>query len=352
MQTILVTGATGFVGSALAASMLHAGDHVVAVSRNDPDGQRTRDAIAEAIAGFELPANDEAMARLTVINAADQRLPDAVDDSTLRKVNLVWHCAADMRYSFRHIQASFDTNVADTAILYDRVNTEAPACKRFYHMSTAYTVGANVPVVPEKLAASNPCFNAYQMTKWGAEHMLRSMHAAPRVPVTLFRPTAVVGHARTGWCVRNDYAFYMFASAIVEAGKAGHHSLQLDLSLEGHPDLVPVDQVIADAVALSQRDDQGYAFEVFHSSTGKLLSTLRMLQLVGRHAGVRVTFGAPVSDIDQAINASIAVNKFFADGSWSFERTKLDEAIHAPARVPQMDEKMLTRLIRWYYPAS
>ena len=39
MKTILLTGGTGFVGSALAAELLSRGHSVLALSRNDPDGQ-------------------------------------------------------------------------------------------------------------------------------------------------------------------------------------------------------------------------------------------------------------------------------------------------------------------------
>ena len=52
MATVLITGCTGFVGSAIAATLLGAGFRVLALSRNDADGERTRAAVREAAAGF------------------------------------------------------------------------------------------------------------------------------------------------------------------------------------------------------------------------------------------------------------------------------------------------------------
>ena len=48
MKTVLVTGVTGFVGSALAAGFIKNGIKVVAISRNDNSGWRTLKAIEEA----------------------------------------------------------------------------------------------------------------------------------------------------------------------------------------------------------------------------------------------------------------------------------------------------------------
>src|SRR6185369_13813371 len=95
VKSILITGVTGYVGGALAARLLARGHAVVALARNDADGERSRRSVRRAAAGFgdELGAQD--LARLRVLSGEVASLPDDV----LAGLDAVWHCAAEMSFA-------------------------------------------------------------------------------------------------------------------------------------------------------------------------------------------------------------------------------------------------------------
>ena len=53
-QTFLITGGTGFVGGSIAAQLINQGHSVLALSRNDIDGQWTLNSVRTAAKGLHL----------------------------------------------------------------------------------------------------------------------------------------------------------------------------------------------------------------------------------------------------------------------------------------------------------
>jgi nucleoside-diphosphate-sugar epimerase len=137
---ILLTGATGFVGSALAAAFLNRGGRVLAVSRNDPRGERTARAVLTAAAGFGTPLAVAALERLTTLSVESDRMDEALDRQALSGITDVWHCAANMTYALETLEETLETNLVMAARLYQLI-AERSSCSRFYQVSTAYTAG-------------------------------------------------------------------------------------------------------------------------------------------------------------------------------------------------------------------
>ncbi|UUZ54277.1 NAD-dependent epimerase/dehydratase family protein [Massilia sp. H-1] len=98
---VLITGATGFVGSALAANFLARSIPVVALSRKDPDGARTVAAVRAAAGGFGLDIGHAIPAHLQVIDVTWPELEKSLPAAVLAGVTHAWHCAAEMSYLLR-----------------------------------------------------------------------------------------------------------------------------------------------------------------------------------------------------------------------------------------------------------
>ncbi|MGF6901681.1 NAD-dependent epimerase/dehydratase family protein [Paraburkholderia sp. GAS348] len=348
MNKIILTGATGFVGSALAATLLSRGATVLAVSRNDQDGCRTETAVREAAAGCGLDLGAAIRDRLVTFDAGQGPLADALDADSLQAADAVWHCAAEMSYSANKLAHAYQTNVCGTVDLYRKVAAHAPACKRFYYVSTAYTAGIRGGNTDETLHVGNPCVNSYQVTKWCAEQSLSVLHQEGALPVAIFRPTIVVGHAQTGWARRNGFGFYMFVDAIEAVRRAGASHARLNLPGDVKPDLVTVDRVVDDMAGLTSRENQGAAFEVFHCSGGRELNNRQLLSIISETTGVRATHGPPMTLHDQRIDRAIDANRLFASTDWTFNRTSLDAALKRESRSTPVDKDLLARLVDWY----
>lgn len=347
MATILITGATGFVGGALAANLLAAGFHVLALSRNDPDGNRTRESVRDAAAGFGLAFDGALNRRLSVLEVDGETLHAVLTPAILADVQAAWHAAAEMSYAGQKVLASHYTNVVVTARLYRLLAERAPACQRFFYVSTAYTSGMDGGLVREELHAGHGFNNVYQLTKSAAEHALSHLQGRHRLPVTIFRPTIVVGHSHTGWARRNAFGFHMFIEALASMGRAGVSRVHLNLNAAARPDLMPVDRLVGDGVALTARAAQGAALDIFHCAGGLGLRLDEVLRAIGKPSGVDVQFGALQTTADKRVDRAIEPNRRFASTEWEFCSQRLRQALGDSVR-PAATVLELDRMVRWY----
>lgn len=345
--TVLVTGSTGFVGSALAARLLAAGLQVLALSRNDPDGSRTRASIDDAARGFGLALGELAQPRLTVLPIEPGGFSQTLTRQRLADVTAAWHVAAEMSYASDKSLESYQTNVVATCELYRQLAEQAPNCRRFYYVSTAYTAGMAGGPVKEELHAGLPYSNAYQLSKSMAEHALASLQPRHRLPVTLFRPTIVVGHSQTGWTRRNGFGFYMFVEALSRLRRAGIARLSFAIDSTARPDLIPIDRLVDDAVALTRRDREGAPLEILHCAGGLDLSIAKALETIGAALGLELHFDGLHSATDRRVDRAIRLNRAFASTEWSFCRHHLAQAVDH-ARPPAVTAAELSRTVQWY----
>lgn len=153
---VLVTGATGFVGSTLVAKALKEKKLEVRVLARDP---RSKNARRLAAMGAELAAGD-------VLDPTS--LDEALDDGTIDAViHLVGIIAQSAERTFKRLHYLATKNVVAAA--------ERAGVTRYVHMSA---MGAG----PESTAA-------YHKTKWAAEEAVR----ASTLDWTIFRPSIVTG---------------------------------------------------------------------------------------------------------------------------------------------------------------
>jgi nucleoside-diphosphate-sugar epimerase len=347
---MLVTGSTGFVGSALIANLLAGGARVIAVARNDAIGTRTLEAVRDAAAGFGLSLSKECEERLTVLDVEYQDIEAGIPARLLESVSTVWHTAAEMSYANQKLFTSYQTNVVNTVQLYRHVAAHAPQCRRFAYVSTAYVAGMLGGRVAETLHAGPPYVNVYQVTKGAAEHALAQARQEAALPLTIFRPTIVVGHRNTCWARRNGFGFYMFVEAIASAGKAGMESLRLHLNPHARPDLVSIDALVHDALHLS-RQPQECDLDIYHCSGGLGCDIDEVMTAIGDACGVEIVFGEPQTAADRRIDRAVHLNRAFANTEWMFDRARLDAALgtaaYARLRAPvTMDD--IGRMAKWY----
>ena len=320
-KQILLTGATGFVGSALAAAFLTRGGRVLAVSRNDARGERTARAVMTAAAGCGMPLSLDALQRLTTVSVESGRMEDVLDRRVLQDVTDVWHCAANMTYAFETLEETLETNLVMSTRLY-RLVAERSSCTRFYQVSTAYTAGIERGHVREELHFSPRLVNAYQISKWCTEQALAHL-AATGPALTIFRPTIVVGHRVTGWSTRKPFGYYMFVNAAHKAARRGIEEFTFHIDPAHTPHLIAIDDVVEAATALTARSHAAGRVEVLHCATDPVLTTSDHAEIIGRTVGITVRCGDPRTSFDHLINRRVMHNREFAFGRWNFDCSTL-----------------------------
>ena len=191
---VLLTGATGYLGTLVAAVLLgRERRRVVALVRKERQ-------VADLAARIRLeldedgPLRDEAelFGRLTTLVLPPMdRLAELVPELERVGVTEIVHCAGSLDY-FNRAELEL-TNIQLT----DRVLDLARRLRiaRFIFISTAYSSGYVDGPVAERLhadPAKDP--TEYARTKREAERLV----AASGVPYLIIRPSVVIGHSRTG----------------------------------------------------------------------------------------------------------------------------------------------------------
>jgi nucleoside-diphosphate-sugar epimerase len=342
---VLLTGVTGFIGSSLAARFLDRGWKVTCLARGEDRETRVRDTIREAAKGFGFTANADRVEVLPFEIAA-------LGAKELSGVTAVWHCAAHMTFAYKKLREAIDFNVGGTHALYDRLAAHSPEA-RFYYVSTAYTGGVESQLIEEKLHLSPHLLNPYFVSKWAAELVLEKLSREPDMPgVTIYRPTLVVGHAETGWYGGESYGVYNFLDAICAARVAGAKELRIDIWKKTQHNYVPIDDLVYNAVALSERSTIADRYEVFIAA-GTDNTNQDRVAWISEGTGVPITFGAPRTPGDHALDHWVGINKPFNQPSageipFRFQCKKIEAALGDSHRFHVMDREIHLRLIRWY----
>jgi nucleoside-diphosphate-sugar epimerase len=288
-------------------------------------------AVEAAAAGFGFVLSEAERARLTIVDADLATATRRLDSRVLQSITDVWHCAASMTYDLDALDGALQDNLVATTALYRFVAERAPSCRHFYHVSTAYTAGADGGDIREELHFEPRLVNAYQISKWCAEQALVLLAERSRLGVTLFRPTIVIGHRVSGWSTRRAFGYYMFLNAIQRAARFGRPDLTLNIDPDHQPNLVPVDDVVNAALALTARDPPPGHVEVMHCTAEATLTTREHGDVAGEFFGVTVRLGEPRTRFDEIVNRELARNRDFAAGTWRFDCSTLRRAIGSAA---------------------
>lgn len=197
---VLITGATGFLGTALLRRLLEDGQHrrVWALVRA-PDEAAARARVRAALAPVlgDLDADDERVVAIPAdLEQPQLGLAPGHAEAIARSVTEIIHAAASVSFSLPLEQARA-INVAGTERLLELAR-RCPRLRRFAYVSTAYVAGTHRGRFGEDdLDVGQGFTNTYEQTKWEAERLVRAH--AERLPVQVLRPSIVIGEQADGW---------------------------------------------------------------------------------------------------------------------------------------------------------
>ncbi len=349
MAYTLITGATGFIGGALAGAFLAKGHKVICLSRQDPNGVRTRTSIISAMHGFGFDVSPDVLSRLRIEHIDTQEFSSELNRFRFwPEVEEVWHCAADMNYAAENLAQSYEHNVRNSALLYKKFSETTSRTHRFYYMSTAY-VGGNVGTdVDEALHLAPVLGNSYQITKFATEQTL-SLASQHGNPLTIVRPSIVIGHQQSGWSNFKPYGLYMFARGFFNLVKLTP-TIRLSIPAEAATNLVSIDTVINQSLLLSQATDHREHHEVFHLVSANNLNTRTLLTTVANEIGLTLSFEQAQSFLELKLEKFIEPNRVYSTQTWNFHIHKLRRILRDhPDAFDSVEVGSLASIIRIYY---
>lgn len=245
-KTIFVTGFPGFIAERLVERL--AGDDVQSlllvqpqfVERAISSVERIAEQTGTALENFALIEGDITLPQLGI---ADEDLKLVRDQTTD-----VFHLAAvyDLAVSK---EAAFKVNLEGTKNVNEFVRG-LRNLKRHNYISTCYVAGRRVGEILETELEHDAGFrNYYEETKYLAEVETEGLKR--ELPVTIFRPSVVVGDSKTGETAKYDGIYSLInylrlAPRLLRLINVGNNNVRLNL--------VPVDFVV-DAIAALSADE-------------------------------------------------------------------------------------------------
>jgi long-chain acyl-CoA synthetase len=270
MSRLLLTGATGFVGMEVLARQLERTDRgVIALVRaeDDDEAQARVDRVVADLFGRRArryAGRVEAVA--ADLTAPGLGLGARAADALAEEVSDVIHAAASVSFALP-LDESRAINVTGTERVLELAELahERGGLRRFAYVSTAYVAGTHEGTFTEAdLDVGQDFRNAYERSKLEAERIVHER--GERLPVTILRPSIVVGDRRSGWTASFNVLYAplrAFARGLYPAVPA----------VRSAPvDVVSIDYV-ADAIHSVCTGDDGVG-ETYHLTAGSDAATV------------------------------------------------------------------------------
>lgn len=355
---LLLTGATGLLGSYLVRDLLLDGQPLALVVRADrktaPEARVERIVASwEAELGKRLPRPRVITGDLT--RPACGLSADDID-WVARHCQSLLHNAASL--SFRGTDRAGEpwlSNVTGTAHMLELVR--AAGIEHLHHVSTAYVCGLRTGRVGEnELDEGQPFGNDYERSKVEAEGMVRA--AAGPATVTVYRPSIIVGDSRSGFTSTYHGLFavlrlgHTLLTKVALGSTSGPAILALlGISPSNHKNFVPVDWV-SEVVAWCVQSPaaRGRTFHVTHPRPVSSASIGRLVQ----EAVERYSRAASADDPDLCDEAWFADNlasqldvyRSYFRHDPDFDRTNT-EALAGHIPCPELDHETLMRMAKF-----
>ena len=245
-RTIFLTGFPGFIAERLAARLAGPGNRFQLLVQ--PAFAELAKRSAEKIAADT--GTDAADFRIVEgdITNFDLGIAPGELEEIRRGATDVFHLAAVYDLAVPK-DLAYAVNLDGTRNVNDLVRS-LPNLRRYNYVSTCYVAGRRESRILETDLRHDAGFrNHYEETKYLAEMEVEKLKS--ELPVTIFRPSVVVGDSRTGETAKYDGIYYLIlylrkAPKLLRLINVGNHDVKLNL--------VPVDFVVEGIAALS--DDE------------------------------------------------------------------------------------------------
>ncbi len=275
-EPVFITGATGFLGGFLAAELMERGVKTVLGVR--PGKHRSPEERVNSLLRF-LGVSPDPMPLIVPVDILKPDLGLSSEQrGLLSGMPVVIHCAADTSFAHRHERVVHSTNVEGLRNVFH----SCPGCRRFYHMSTAYSSGIQNGRVSEEIQFPSGFNNPYERSKNLAEKVIADLCAERETSLAILRPSITYGHSVTGSSLRFNALYYPVRTFLflrdslkrdilenkgerayaLGASLDSDGSLRLPVSLPGGGwlNLIPVDFLVDSVMAIMEKRASG----IFH----------------------------------------------------------------------------------------
>jgi len=253
-ESILLTGATGFLGVQLLADLLRttkADIFCLVRAVNTQDGMQR---IIKLLKSYQLWHDHYESRILVVCGELGQSLFGLSlqeFDQLAETVDVIYHSGAEVNFLYPYTQLKASNVIGTQEVL------RLACCKKtkpVHYVSTVGVLDRTEVLIEERLNVPfhKNMVGGYEQSKWVAEQLVY-LASQRGLPVAIYRPSRIVGHSTTGM-LNEDDLFSRMMKGMVEMGVAPVNA--------GYDNMVPVDYVSKLIILASQ--DSGCYGKAFH----------------------------------------------------------------------------------------
>jgi len=374
--TIALTGATGFLGSHLMASMLTSGYKIIVLGR--PAKEETlQERIFKLLRWFGI---EELACQLEFVEIDFLKpllgIPEADYNKLTAITENIIHCASDTSFAERKRDNVFKSNVTSlNGILQFAANANV---NFFHYISTSYVSGKNGMICKECFSSATEFLNVYEESKALAENIIGTFCENNSIPFTIIRPSIVYGDSRTGRSLRFNALYFplqsvkyikeIYLNDIINHGgkKSGQLGIFIDddgylflplriyLPKEGALNLIPVDYFVNATMKIIDNATPGGIYHLTNNSPTKL----EMISSYNEHfmkiKGIEIIYGKSEDNIfrnppEELFDRFIEPYRSYLSDNRIFERVNTDlvtENLHPPEFTDEIFKNCMEYAIR------
>lgn len=209
-KTVLVTGATGFIGSALCQRLLAEGAHVLALARNPDKGRKLAETGVEVVAGDITDHNrmSELVADADVVMHLAAQLGAGSEDE---------YIAANVTATRHLAQASAQAGVG-----------------RFIYTSSIAALGPIGDEIVDETRVLTAYGDRYGDSKIAAEQAVVQVAEETGLEYAILRPGMVYGPHSQGWTLRMYRLVKSGNAPLINGGQGSSYPIYIDNLLDGY----------------------------------------------------------------------------------------------------------------------
>lgn len=367
-KTILLTGATGFLGSHLIPELTRHNFKVICLIR--PQKNKAPSVRLQEIAAGICSGQEQAEDILTRIDIAEGDLSQhnlGLSEQAYRtlqdSVDHIFHCAAMTSFSPALAEEQWKVNVEGTDNLV-RFALGSRAMREFHYISTAYVAGDRTDLVCEQeLDKGQGFFNGYEKSKFFAEKMLHQYIHDTDLKVTFYRPSIIVGDSQSGRTVlfNGMYLFMRFFDVAKRSQRVMENKGRKIVPVRciGNPDctknFVHIDYVVKTIAALFQTPAaHGNTYHITHHAPPTMELLRQCIEHILDITGIELVDAAsfakqPANELEMVFQDQIKLYAPYLLSEPPFEKSAVTKVL-PPDRIPAcepMDREAVEKLFRY-----
>lgn len=305
-----MTGATGFLGSHIAAELARRGYSLWIIARPGKD-RTARERVGQLFDWLGVGPWDPSKIRILegYLDQPDLGMDRAQYKEILDQADEIIHCASNTSFSERkraEVEAANIRGLQNVLDLAARSHSYY-----FHHVSTAYVAGKREGLCREELVETNHFTNVYEETKYRGERMVADLCAHEGIRLNIYRPSIVYGNSRDGRSLSFRALYYPIRTALFfknlyltdikeNGGKKakemgvrleGDGFLRLPIRLEvnavGGINLIPVDFFLQAFLAVMEESLEGGIFHIVNRRLKKIEELINYAQRLFQISGIR-----------------------------------------------------------------